>query len=50
MEDLLSVSQVTAFVHKAEESFRHQECASCECYLGHLTQLEIDADKEGRTY
>jgi hypothetical protein len=48
MENFLSAAAVTALIKKAEESFRHQECTTCECYLGYLTQLEIDADPDGQ--
>jgi hypothetical protein len=50
MKSLLSVLEIKALIIKAGESFRHQECASCECYLGYLTQLEIEADQEGQKY
>lgn len=50
MKDLLSVSDVTAYIQKAEECFRHQECLSCECYLGYLTQLKLDSDQAGWAY
>jgi len=42
--DLLLVSEVKELINKAEISFRHQECAACECFLGYVTQLEIDSD------
>jgi hypothetical protein len=50
MKDLLTVSDVAVYLTKAEESFRHQECAACECYLGYLTQLEIDSDQEAQEF
>ena len=50
MQNLLSVSIVKDLVKKAELSFRHQECINCECYLGYLAQLEIDADDKGKEY
>jgi hypothetical protein len=46
----LSVEKVKELVSKAEESFRHQECATCECYLGYLAQLELDADPDGSAF
>lgn len=49
-EDKKSIDQISKIIHKAESSFRHEECATCECYLGFLTQLEIDADQEGRLF
>jgi hypothetical protein len=48
MNDPLSVIKVKEQIKKAEESFRHEECNSCECFLGYLAQLEIDADTEGK--
>lgn len=50
MDITLSVSDVKSLIKKAEESFRHQECATCECYLGYVTQLEIDSDTEGQEF
>jgi hypothetical protein len=49
-EDRLSINQISKIINKAESSYRHEECATCECYLGFLTQLEIDADQEGRQF
>ena len=42
--------EIKNLIRKAEESFRHEECASCECYLGYITQLELDADLEAQQY
>ena len=50
MKTLLSVPEIKNLIKKTEEAFRHEECATCECYLGYLTQLEIDADSEGRHF
>lgn len=50
MNNLLSVSEMKDYLNNAEFSFRHQECATCECYLGYVAQLEIDSDQEGRNY
>ena len=44
MEETLSASQVKALIKNAIDGFPHAECATCECFLGYLTQLEIDAD------
>ncbi|MFN2111877.1 MAG: hypothetical protein ACK2TT_02040 [Anaerolineales bacterium] len=46
----LSLATVKELISRAEESFRHDECAACECYLGYVTQLEIDSDPEGRAF
>lgn len=50
MEEGLSLTEVKKLINKAEEAFRHQDCDTCECYLGYLTQLEIDANQEGQQY
>ncbi len=47
---LLLVSEVKELINKAENSFRHQECSACECYLGYITQLMIDSEPEARQY
>jgi len=47
---LLLVSEIKVLLNKAELSFRHDECATCECYLGYVTQLEIDSDPEGQRF
>ena len=44
----LSIEHIEKIINKAKFSFRHEECATCECYLGFLTQLEIDADQQGQ--
>lgn len=41
---------VKELIDEAEFTFRHQECAACECYLGYVTQLEIDSDPDGRAF
>lgn len=46
----LSLDTVKELISKAEAAFRHQECATCECYLGYIAQLEIDSDPEGRAF
>jgi hypothetical protein len=46
----LSLDAVKELISNAEAAFRHQECASCECYLGYVTQLEIDAGPQGREF
>ena len=50
MEKPLSVSTVKELISKAEDAFRHQDCMNCECYLGYIAQLEIDADNEGKEF
>jgi hypothetical protein len=50
MKKTLSVSEVKEFIEKAESSFRHEECATCECYLGYVTQLKIDSTTEAQQF
>ena len=47
---MLPIKQVEQLINKAESSFRHQECATCECYLAFIAQLEIDGGTEIREY
>lgn len=37
-------------IQKAEDAFRHEQCATCEVYLGYITQLRIDSDAEGNKF
>jgi hypothetical protein len=46
----LSAPEVIDLIKKAEESLRHEECRTCECYLGYLVQLQIDSDQEAQEY
>ena len=50
MKNRISLSEAQDLIKKAEQAFRHKECATCECYLGYVVQLEIDADDEGRDF
>lgn len=50
MSEPLSISDIKLLLSEAEYTFRHEECATCECFLGYVVQLEIDADDEGREY
>lgn len=43
MDEKLTVDKVQALIGNALVSFPHEECATCECFLGYLTQLQIDA-------
>lgn len=47
---VLSIEQVQEIIKQSQYSFRHEECATCECYLGFLAQLELDGDQEIREY
>ncbi len=48
MKKELSLTEVKTLINNAGVSFRHEECATCECYLGYVTQLKIDSDPEAR--
>ncbi len=50
MNNTLSVAEVRELIKKAEVSFRHEDCRTCECYLGYIAQLIIDADPGARDY
>ena len=50
MGNPLSVSEIKDFLAEAKFAFRHQECATCECYLGYVAQLRIDSDEEGKEF
>ena len=46
----ISQNEAKKLINKAVETFRHEDCAVCECFLGFLTQLELDGDQEVREY
>ena len=48
MSEPLSISDIKLLLSEAEYSFRHEECATCECYLGYVTQLKIDSGPEAQ--
>ena len=50
MNKTLSVSEIKELIRNAELSFRHEECRTCECYLGYVAQLEIDSTPDGRVF
>ncbi len=43
MKDPLSASEAKSLIAKAEGTFRHEDCATCECYLGYVAQIVIDS-------
>lgn len=45
MQGSLSILHITALINNAIDTFPHEECATCECFLGYVTQLEMDSDK-----
>lgn len=48
MEKLLSVSKVKILLDNAIETFPHDECETCECFLGYVTQLTMESDESSR--
>ena len=48
MEKLISVSKVKILLDDAIETFPHDECKTCECFLGYVTQLTMESDESSR--
>ena len=46
MKQRLPRSEVMALLQKARDSFPHDACLTCECFLGYLVQLGIDAGED----
>jgi hypothetical protein len=44
----LTRDEVQTFLASAADSFPHDECLTCECYLGYVTRLQIDSDIDSR--
>ena len=44
----LTREEVQTFLAEAADSFPHDACLTCECFLGYATQLRVDADAAGR--
>ncbi|MGB7875872.1 MAG: hypothetical protein WBL25_15935 [Anaerolineales bacterium] len=36
------------FLASAADSFPHDECLTCECFLGYVMRLRLDSDEHGR--
>lgn len=36
--------QVESLLNEAVESFPHDACLTCECFLGYVAQLRVDAE------
>jgi len=41
----LSRGEVQAFLEAAADSFPHDACLTCECFLGFVTRLHVDTDE-----
>ena len=44
----LSREEVQTFLVEAADSFPHNACLTCECFLGYVTRLRIDSDETSR--
>ena len=44
----LTRQEVQAFLEEASNSFPHGACLECECFLGYVVRLQIDAEAAGR--
>ena len=44
----LTRQEVQKFLDVAVVSFPHDACLTCECFLGYIMQLHLDADADGR--
>lgn len=45
---VLSTEDVKNYLDSVEKDFPHDECRTCECFLGYLVQLELDSSSEAR--
>ena len=50
MKKELSLQEVKTLINNAEFSFRHEQCITCECFLGYVTQLKIDSGDEAQQF
>jgi hypothetical protein len=44
----LSNLQAQSLIENVITTLPQEECISCECFLGYITQLEMDADESAR--
>jgi len=44
----LTHQEVQAFLAEAADSFPHDACLTCECFLGYVTRLHVDSDETSR--
>ena len=45
---MLTISTIQTKIRLAEESFPHEECGTCECFLGYVTQLGLDSTPDAQ--
>ena len=41
----LTRQEVQIFLEEAADSFPHDACLTCECFLGYVIRLRVDSDK-----
>ena len=44
----LTREEVQTFLAEAADAFPHGACLTCECFLGYVVRLRVDADEAGR--
>ena len=44
----LTRQEVQTFLEEAADSFPHDACLTCECFLGYVTRLRVDSDESSR--
>jgi hypothetical protein len=44
----LTRQEVQTFLAAAADAFPHDACLTCECFLGYVTRLRVDADEASR--
>ena len=44
----LTRQEVQTFMEEAADSFPHDACLTCECFLGYVTRLRVDSDESSR--
>jgi len=44
----LSREDVKQLLAEAAESFPHDTCLTCECFLGYVIRLQVDSDQSSR--
>lgn len=50
MSTKLKREKVQSFLAVALDSFPHDECLTCECFLGYVTRLRMDSDMDGQEF
>ncbi len=46
MEQSLTAKEVKALLARLKESIEKEECSSCDCLQGLITQIELDATED----